>query len=139
MIRVPRILLPVLAIAIAIACASAPPPGPPVKTAPQAGVATDLANGFYRAMQANNVTAASQRFSDALKQSMPPERLGETFETLRSQLGDLRWWQPTAQTREGDYTKLFYRLEFDRGSMSGLVTVAPEDQTILSVQFLPPR
>ena len=137
MIRVPRILLPVLA--IAIACASAPPPGPPVKTAPQAGVATDLANGFYRAMQANNVTAASQRFSEALKQSMPPERLRETFETLRSQLGDLRWWQPAAQTREGDYTKLFYRLEFDRGSMSGLVTVAPEDQTILSVQFLPPR
>ena len=43
MIRVPRILLPVLAIAIAIACASAPPPGPPVKTAPQAGVATEQA------------------------------------------------------------------------------------------------
>ena len=88
-------------------------------------------------MQANNVPAASARFSEALKQSMPPERLRETFETLRSQVGELRWWQPTAQTREGDLTKLLYRLEFDRGSMSGLVTLSPGDQEILSVQFLP--
>lgn len=135
-IRVPRHLLPVLV--VAAACASAPP-APPVKTAPQAGVATELANGFYRAMQASNVTAASGRFSEALKQSLTPERLRETFDTLRSQVGELRWWQPIAQTREGDSTKLLYRLEFDRGSMSGLVTVAPGEQEILGVQFLPPR
>ena len=136
MIRVRRFLLPVLA--ITAACSSAPP-APAARTAPQAGVATDLANGFYRAMQANNVTAASERFSEALKQSLPPERLRETFDTLRSQVGELKWWQPTAQSREGDSTKLFYRLEFDRGSMSGLVTVAPGDHEILSVQFLPLR
>lgn len=135
MIRAPRLLLPVLA--LAAACASSPPP-PPTKTAPQAGATTDLANGFYLAMKANDVTAAEQRFSEELKQSLPPERLRETFDTLRSQLGALRWWQPTAEYRQGDSTKLVYRLEFDRGAMSGLVTVAPRDGQILAVQFLPP-
>jgi hypothetical protein len=135
MIRAPRFLLPVLA--VAAACASAPPP-PPKKTAPQAGVATDLPNGFYLAMKANDATAAGQRFSDELKQSLPPERLREMFDTLRSQLGNLRWWQPTAEYRQGDSTKLVYRLEFDRGTMSGLVTVDLGAEQIVSVQFLPP-
>jgi hypothetical protein len=60
------------------------------------------------------------------------------FDTLRSQLGNLRWWQPTAEYRQGDSTKLVYRLEFDRGTMSGLVTVDLGAEQIVSVQFLPP-
>ncbi len=134
MIRLPRFLLPVLA--LAAACASAPPPLPQ-KMAPQAGVATDLPNGFFLAMKANDPTAAGQRFSDELKQSLPPERLREMFDTLRSQMGNLRWWQPTAEYRQGDSTKLVYRLEFDRGTMSGLVTVDLGAEQIVSVQFLP--
>jgi hypothetical protein len=133
MIRV-RLLLPV--VAIAAACASSPPP-PPVKSAPQAGAVTNVANGFYLGMKANDATAASERFSDSLKQSLPPERLRETFDTLRSQLGALKWWQPTAEYRQGDSTKLVYRLEFDRGSMSGIVTIDLGNELILSVQFLP--
>ena len=135
MIHAPRLLLPVLV--IAAACASAPP-APPVKTAPQAGAVTNVANGFYLAMKANDVNAAGERFSDQLKQSLPPERLRETFDTLRSQLGALRWWQPTAEYRQGDSTKLVYRLEFDRGTMSGLVTLDVQAELILAVQFLPP-
>jgi len=134
MIDVPR-LLPVLV--IVAACASAPQ-ALPTKTAPQAGTATDVANRFYKAMQANDVPSAEGLFSDELKTSMPPERLRETFDTLRSNLGELKWWQPTGEYRQTDSTRLVYRLEFDRGSMSGLVTLDLQSERMLSVQFQPP-
>ena len=136
MTRAHRLLLPVLA--MALACASAPPPpGGPAPPDPS-GTATLLANGFFNAMKANDVMAAEARFSDTLKQTMPPDRLREIFDTLRSQVGELRFWQPTSQDRQAEFTKMLYRLEFDRGSMVGLVTVAPKTEQILGVQFLPP-
>lgn len=46
--------------------------------------------------------------------------------------------QPTAEYRQRDSTRLVYRLEFDGGSMSGLVTLDVQAEQILSVQFLPP-
>lgn len=131
----PRLLLPVLA--VATACASAPPPAAR-PAGPEAGSATSLANGFFQAMKANDVTAAGARFSEPLKQSLPPDRLREVFDTMRAQVGELRFWQPTSEDRQAEYTKQFYRLEFDRGSMVGLVTVAPRTEQILGVQFLPP-
>ncbi|MGZ3445891.1 MAG: hypothetical protein ACXWLG_10550 [Myxococcaceae bacterium] len=129
--RALHLLLAVLT--ISAACASAPPP-----PAPKAVSATDLANGFFHAMKANDVTTAGARFSEPLSQALPPDRLREVFDTLRAQVGELRFWQLTSEDRQPESTRQLYRLEFDRGSMVGLVTVAPQTEQILAVQFLPP-
>ncbi|MBX3232551.1 MAG: alpha/beta fold hydrolase [Labilithrix sp.] len=72
-----------------------------------------------------------------MKAALPPDKLGATWDALIAQLGALRGWTIVRRAHTDGKDVRVARLDFERGVLLALVSIAPPSQEIAGLFFKP--
>lgn len=99
---------------------------PSITTPPPADPFDEVAERFFRALQANDFPQASSHFDAVVKAALPPEKLETLWEGQLEQLGPLRGWEVAQRAQSDGKALRVLALHFERSELLGLLALHPD-------------
>ncbi|WP_369933719.1 alpha/beta fold hydrolase [Xanthomonas tesorieronis] len=104
--------------------------------AASAAAPQQTAGALLDRLQAGDLTAVEARFTPAIAQAVPPEKLAEAWRRLSAQLGALQQRGPASERQQQGLTVIEQRLQFERGALLAHVSI-DADGKIAGLLFTP--